>query len=275
MATIIDLVPRLMCPLVSLPGHLRECDPSTNIRERPQRQQCKSTPLCVASRGERLLERASQQRRTPQEDRMGSWKRYRTLSVTATSLAVLAIASMDAAQANRTAVKLFEDRPVTLSPSAPVTFDEVRLQLGCSGRANAVIASTPDGRGGFVVDNVLTVNGVNVCTGQLGHGEPSCFQGFFGAVGDPPLAAYGAVAPVDIRGWLPFGKKEVVTFQLRDGGVLFANSDVWLVTNCVVHNKVELCHKPGTPAEHTIDVAQSSVTAHLGHGDYIGRCSST
>jgi hypothetical protein len=88
------------------------------------------------------------------------------------------------------------------------------------------------------------------------------------------LAAYGSIAPVDIRTLLPSGKKRVVTFQLRDGGVVFANSDLWLVTNCVVHNKVGLCHKPGTPAEHTLDVGQSAVSAHLAHGDYLGRCSS-
>jgi hypothetical protein len=205
---------------------------------------------------------------------MGWWRQHRTLVVTTTGLVVLAIASMGAAQANRTAIKLFEERPVTLSPSSDVTFDQVLLQLGCGARASAVIASTPDGRGGLVVDNVLSVNGVNVCTGELAHGEPTCFEGFSGALGDPPLAAYGQIPPVDIRDWLPSGKKQVVTFQLRDGGILFANSDLWLVTNCVVHNKVELCHKPGTPAEHTLDVAQSSIRAHLDHGDYIGRCSS-
>jgi hypothetical protein len=204
---------------------------------------------------------------------MAWWKRYCTLGVAASGLAVLTVATVGA-QANRTAIKLFEERPVTSSPSTPATFDEVRLQLGCSGRANAVIASTPDGRGEIVVDNVLTVDGVNVCTGPLAHGEPACFESFFGGLGDRPLAAYDAIPPVDIRESLPFGKKQVVTFRLRDGGVLFANSDIWLVTNCVVHNKLELCHKPGTPAEHTIDVAQPSVSAHLGHGDFIGRCSS-
>jgi hypothetical protein len=211
---------------------------------------------------------------TLQEVRMSFWKQHRTSVVTATGLIVLAIASLGAAQPNRTAIKLFEERPVTISPSAGVAFDQVLLQLGCSGRASAVIASTPDGLGGLVVDNVLTVNGANVCTGPLAHGEPACFEGFSGALGDPPLAAYGPIAPVDIRGWLPSGKKQVVTFQLRDGGMLFANSDLWLVTNCVIHNKVELCHKPGTPAEHAIDVAQPAVRAHLDHGDYVGRCSS-
>lgn len=39
------------------------------------------------------------------------------------------------------------------------------------------------------------------------------------------------------------------------------------------HDPVTLCHKPGTPAEHTITVDDSSlVQAHLEHGDYLGEC---
>jgi hypothetical protein len=33
-----------------------------------------------------------------------------------------------------------------------------------------------------------------------------------------------------------------------------------------------ICHKPGTPAEHTIYVATEAVEAHLLHGDYTGEC---
>jgi hypothetical protein len=36
--------------------------------------------------------------------------------------------------------------------------------------------------------------------------------------------------------------------------------------------KVTLCHKPGTPDEATISVAQPAVDAHLGHGDTRGPC---
>jgi hypothetical protein len=38
------------------------------------------------------------------------------------------------------------------------------------------------------------------------------------------------------------------------------------------HVPVTLCHKPGTPAEHTITVDESAVAAHLAHGDYLGPC---
>jgi len=37
-------------------------------------------------------------------------------------------------------------------------------------------------------------------------------------------------------------------------------------------DKVRICHKPGTPAEQTMDVPNSAVAGHLGHGDYLGPC---
>lgn len=36
--------------------------------------------------------------------------------------------------------------------------------------------------------------------------------------------------------------------------------------------KVTLCHKPGTPAEGTLEVAEAAVQAHLDHGDVLGAC---
>jgi len=36
--------------------------------------------------------------------------------------------------------------------------------------------------------------------------------------------------------------------------------------------RVVICHKPGTPAEHTMTVAQPAVAAHLEHGDTLGPC---
>ncbi|MFC2015641.1 hypothetical protein ACFLUM_01775 [Chloroflexota bacterium] len=36
--------------------------------------------------------------------------------------------------------------------------------------------------------------------------------------------------------------------------------------------KITLCHKPGTPAERTMQVPTEAVPAHLAHGDYIGEC---
>jgi len=39
------------------------------------------------------------------------------------------------------------------------------------------------------------------------------------------------------------------------------------------NDPVEICHKPGTPAEHTIVVDDNAVPAHLRHGDFLGDCS--
>lgn len=38
------------------------------------------------------------------------------------------------------------------------------------------------------------------------------------------------------------------------------------------HTPVTICHKPGTPAEQTLVVDDDAVSAHLGHGDYLGAC---
>src|SRR5215217_9243034 len=38
---------------------------------------------------------------------------------------------------------------------------------------------------------------------------------------------------------------------------------------------VTICHKPGTPAEKTMELPQSAVDGHLGHGDHRGPCEST
>src|SRR5262245_54274661 len=41
------------------------------------------------------------------------------------------------------------------------------------------------------------------------------------------------------------------------------------------HTPATICHKPGTPAEHTITVDDDAVPAHLAHGDYLGPCQPT
>ena len=35
---------------------------------------------------------------------------------------------------------------------------------------------------------------------------------------------------------------------------------------------VVICHKPGTPAEHTMTLPEPAIAAHLGHGDTLGPC---
>jgi hypothetical protein len=41
------------------------------------------------------------------------------------------------------------------------------------------------------------------------------------------------------------------------------------------HTPVTICHKPGTPAEHTLVVDDDAVPAHLAHGDSLGPCAVT
>ncbi|MCP4252904.1 MAG: prepilin-type N-terminal cleavage/methylation domain-containing protein [Candidatus Scalindua sp.] len=38
-------------------------------------------------------------------------------------------------------------------------------------------------------------------------------------------------------------------------------------------NYITICHKPGTSAEKTMDIDESDLSGHLGHGDFIGTCS--
>jgi hypothetical protein len=38
------------------------------------------------------------------------------------------------------------------------------------------------------------------------------------------------------------------------------------------HDLVVICHKPGTPAEHTMTLPEPAIAAHLGHGDTLGPC---
>jgi len=141
----------------------------------------------------------------------------------------------------------------------------------------ATLSSTPDGTGDVIVDNFLTMNGVNVCEspgtfdcGSVPTCSFSCIVNFLGDTGNT-LTSYTPVPPIDISGELALGS-QLVTFELMDWGGFLASSDLWLVTNCDVPPQVAICHKPGTPAQKTLLVTQSAVPAHLGHGDTLGPC---
>jgi hypothetical protein len=53
--------------------------------------------------------------------------------------------------------------------------------------------------------------------------------------------------------------------------VVIAGS-VWVSAVAAGQDKVTVCHKPGTPAEATLEIAAPAEAAHLGHGDYAGEC---
>jgi hypothetical protein len=171
------------------------------------------------------------------------------------------------------AIKLFDAIPVT--KSAPcvnpfdcspaqdrVVFDETTLLLACKAHPIAILSSTPDGRGGLVVDNFIEVNGTNACPGG------TCFN--FPAnpvLGMSAADTYTRVPPIDISALMPRKGPEFVNFSLVDFGDYYASTDVWLVTDCRLHHKVNICHKPGTPAEKILTVGVSALGGHLGHGD--------
>ncbi len=52
------------------------------------------------------------------------------------------------------------------------------------------------------------------------------------------------------------------------GGII----NVYVTNPTGSSSKVKVCHKPGTPAEHTISIPSSAVSAHIAHGDYLGDC---
>jgi hypothetical protein len=178
------------------------------------------------------------------------------------------------------AIRLFRTTPVTESApcvnpwgcsaeSDRVVFDEATLLLSCRAHPTAVLSSTPDGRGRLVADNFIEVNGRNVCTGgDLSDGVQNCFDWpVVSVTGTPAMTAYQSVPPLDISGAMPDRGRGTVTFTLVDYGGIYANSDVWLVTDCIAHQKAAICHKPGTPAEKVLTVGLAAISGHLRHGD--------
>lgn len=162
------------------------------------------------------------------------------------------------------------ENPLDCDPAVDrVVFDEAALVLACKGRPMGILSSTADGSGRVVADNFIEVNGENVCAGgAAGDGVQNCFnEPVFGSIGTPALDAYQSVPPLDVSRLLPHGRRGIVTFSLVDFGGIYANSELWLVTNCTAAPKVDICHKPGTRAEHVITVSQSAVSGHLGHED--------
>ncbi len=53
-------------------------------------------------------------------------------------------------------------------------------------------------------------------------------------------------------------------FSLAIAGGLVGSSDL----ASAKANKVEVCHKPGTPAAKILNVPEQAVPGHLGHGDF-------
>jgi len=197
----------------------------------------------------------------------------RTVHLAVCSSLALLLSSAEIDAQGRGAIKLFAAAPV--AESAPcvnpsdcsplvdrVVFDEATLLLSCSAHPSAILASAPDGRGRLVVDNFIEVNGTNVCPGGICFDYPTTE-----VIGMSAADAYQSVPPIDVSGLMPRKGPGTVTVSLVDYGGFYANSDVWLVTDCTVHHKAAVCHKPGTPAEKILTVGLSAISGHLRHGD--------
>lgn len=211
----------------------------------------------------------------------------RTVRISLTvAFAILLSSNVGEAQAPNAinAIKLFRATPVTASApcinpllgcsqaSDRNVFDEAVLTLSCGARPTAVLSSTADGRGSLVVDNFIEVNGRIACAGGVVTPDAvlQCYSSVspLARFGMPALDAYQSVPPLNVSGEMPRGRG-IVTFSLVDYGAIYANSDIWLVSDCIVHQnqKAAICHKPGTPAEKVLTVGTAAISGHLRHGD--------
>lgn len=168
------------------------------------------------------------------------------------------------------ATDIYDTGNVT-TPAQAVSYDTKSIVVDCPTGAlpTAIISSTSDGSGSFVVDNFLAVDGVNVCPGA--GDTKGCFTSFVGPPAGAALEHYGPISPLDVSASFSEGK-HVVTFDAMDWGGIAAKSNIWLVTSCSVPPQVVICHKPDTPAQKTLTLPQSAVPGHLGHGDSLEEC---
>jgi hypothetical protein len=155
-------------------------------------------------------------------------------SVLPMAAGALLLWTLPTAGAFANAIKLFDAVPVTnvgaiTDPLEALSFGQTQLVLICPPVPLAIISSDVNGTGPIVVDNFLTVDGVNVCPPGLG-GFGNCFQSFHGGSSDASIA-YTGVAAIDISARISSGS-HVVNFALDDHGGLLGSSEIWLVTNC-------------------------------------------
>lgn len=124
----------------------------------------------------------------------------------------------------------------TRATEPPDPFDTKRQPIIFEDGDIAVISSTSNGRGAIVIDNFMTINGVNVCEGAVGQQfSDSCFGAIIqnpplGGVGKPIENILTPIPPIDVSGFIPKKGKQVLEVELRDLGVIGGNTDLYLVT---------------------------------------------
>lgn len=172
--------------------------------------------------------------------------------------------------------KLFD--PVAISHSqsgvewsleSAVSFRTAEVYLTCPVNGAEATLSGPNG-GGLIVDNFLTLNGVNVHAASW-----DLFNGVFISpwemIGQPVETSYYPVAPIDISARLT--GTGVYRFDLMDYGDLLGSSAVYLNTNCSLDSTAQVCHRNnGRAGNRTLTIGESAVAAHLAHGDTLGPC---
>lgn len=157
------------------------------------------------------------------------------------SLVLLLVTGIDQVFAQQTSIKLFDATPTfgsgpQTSPDEAIPFASTTLILNFAPGDTAVISSTPDGTGPIVIDNFMTINGVNVCVGVEGQlGPESCFGHFIqdpgdpGVIGMPIETVLTPIPPIDVSRLIPVETGAVV-FELRDLGAIAGNTDLFLVS---------------------------------------------
>ena len=191
------------------------------------------------------------------------------------TLLLFCLIVFSSAASAQTTVKLFDalaidSSEVSLTYDTAAAFGTTEVYLSCpTGSVLNAKLSGPNG-GQLVVDNFITVNGTNVCP----YGN--CFAGTLadpiGFLGDPMEVPFLGVDPIDITHLL--SSTGLYTFQVKDYGYTFGNTEIYLTTSCSSVNQV--CHRNngnGNGGSRTLTIGGSAVAAHLAHGDTEGPCS--
>ncbi|HKP68726.1 MAG TPA: hypothetical protein VJV05_05555 [Pyrinomonadaceae bacterium] len=195
---------------------------------------------------------------------------------------VILVFTFVAAAAAQNTIKLFDANnigitdPIAMASAIPWgSYRTAEVYLTCqSGQAPNSWVTGPNG-GGFIVDDVMGINGRNACGGYC-FSTNSTPENF---IGQPAEAAYLPVGP--------FQENHIITgsglytFHLYDIGYVYASTEVYLNTSCQITpvnvpeqtGTATLCHRnSGSKSVKTISVETGSVPAHLAHGDTLGAC---
>lgn len=200
-------------------------------------------------------------------------------------LTVILLLTFAAAAAAQNRIKIFDpinisltDYNLLVSATPWGSYKSAEVYLNCStSEAPTSMVTGPNG-GGFVVDNVLTINGRNACGGFCFSttSDPLQFLGL------PVEASYAPVGPFNVDARITGSGSYV--FHLIDIGYTYGSTAVYLNTSCQItpvnvppqdeeSNHVVLCHRSnGSRGSQTITVGSGAVGAHLAHGDTLGAC---